>query len=292
MTTLSHKDWLRLHEIVLDLHTATNPDALAASLLAALNRLFPFDIGNVQDDRGGTHRIPWRRGDKILWQAAPLSAGEEPPRGRRIMPPWGPNFLPLREAFFAVSAERHPQTDYFRRTGDGAAHRITEIVPLCTLRQTAFFNEISRPLGVVHQLTIYAPLPSAGTLTVAAARSGRVDFSERDRLMLELLRPHVAAAWLRALRLEEQEKRLRWLAAPAMTLEEAATQSRALCRLGLTPREAEVLLWLSQGKTNPEIAIILVLSPATVKSHVEHILAKLCCETRTAAARTALESLG
>ena len=61
--------------------------------------------------------------------------------------------------------------------------------------------------------------------------------------------------------------------------------------LGLTPRVAETLLWLAQGKTNPEIATILGNSESTVKKHVLEIFAKLGVETRTAASLRALEVL-
>jgi len=61
--------------------------------------------------------------------------------------------------------------------------------------------------------------------------------------------------------------------------------------LGLTPRVAEVLLWLAQGKTNGEIAMILGNSEATVKKHVLEIFIKLGVETRTAASLRALEVL-
>jgi DNA-binding NarL/FixJ family response regulator len=57
--------------------------------------------------------------------------------------------------------------------------------------------------------------------------------------------------------------------------------------LGLTTREAEVLLWLSKGKTNRDIAQILGLSPRTVDKHLEQIYAKLGVENRTAAASIA-----
>ena len=63
-------------------------------------------------------------------------------------------------------------------------------------------------------------------------------------------------------------------------------------KLGLTPREAEVLLWLAQGKSNAEIGIILQCSEATAKRHVLHIFEKIYVETRTAAARLAIETLG
>ena len=52
----------------------------------------------------------------------------------------------------------------------------------------------------------------------------------------------------------------------------------------LTPREAEVLLWVARGKTNRDIGDILGASPATVKKHLEHVYEKLGVETRNAAA--------
>lgn len=61
--------------------------------------------------------------------------------------------------------------------------------------------------------------------------------------------------------------------------------------LGLTPRVAETLLWLAQGKTNGEIAIILGNSESTVKKHVLEIFTQLGVETRTAAGLRALEIL-
>jgi DNA-binding NarL/FixJ family response regulator len=61
--------------------------------------------------------------------------------------------------------------------------------------------------------------------------------------------------------------------------------------LGLTPRVAETLLWLAQGKTNGDIATILGISEATVKKHVLDLFEKLGVETRTAACLRALEVL-
>jgi len=61
--------------------------------------------------------------------------------------------------------------------------------------------------------------------------------------------------------------------------------------LHLTPRVAEVLLWIAQGKTNGDIATILGISEATVKKHVLEIFATLSVETRTAASLRALEVL-
>ncbi|MDQ0317788.1 response regulator transcription factor [Amorphus orientalis] len=63
-------------------------------------------------------------------------------------------------------------------------------------------------------------------------------------------------------------------------------------KLGLTQREAEVLHWIVQGKSNRDIAEILSLNPGTVNKHLEKILDKFGVENRTAAAVQALRALG
>lgn len=65
----------------------------------------------------------------------------------------------------------------------------------------------------------------------------------------------------------------------------------ALRPLGLTPRESEILFWITQGKSNPEIAIILTMQLVTVKKHVQNILQKLGVENRTAALRAVADRL-
>ncbi|HYR45206.1 MAG TPA: LuxR C-terminal-related transcriptional regulator [Terriglobia bacterium] len=64
-----------------------------------------------------------------------------------------------------------------------------------------------------------------------------------------------------------------------------------LLKLGLTPRAAETLLWVAQGKTNSDIATILGITESTVKKHVQEIFDNLGVETRSAAAVRALEVL-
>lgn len=61
--------------------------------------------------------------------------------------------------------------------------------------------------------------------------------------------------------------------------------------LGLTPREAEVLFWIAEGKSNPEIALILANTVGTVKKQVQSIFDKLGLENRLVAARRAREIL-
>ena len=67
---------------------------------------------------------------------------------------------------------------------------------------------------------------------------------------------------------------------PATPHSEAAASEEALSE-PLTARETEILRFLAQGQTNPQIARELVVSPGTVKNHVRDIIAKLGVSDRT-----------
>jgi DNA-binding CsgD family transcriptional regulator len=60
----------------------------------------------------------------------------------------------------------------------------------------------------------------------------------------------------------------------------------------LSDRQADVLLWVSRGKSNVEIGEILAISDRTVAKHIEHVFDKLGVENRLAASRKALDAIG
>ncbi|RYD84543.1 MAG: LuxR family transcriptional regulator, partial [Sphingomonadales bacterium] len=62
-------------------------------------------------------------------------------------------------------------------------------------------------------------------------------------------------------------------------------------RQQLTQREAEVLLWVSYGKSSSDISDVLEISPRTVQKHLERIYEKLGVETRSAAAAIAIRAI-
>jgi DNA-binding CsgD family transcriptional regulator len=76
-----------------------------------------------------------------------------------------------------------------------------------------------------------------------------------------------------------------------LTHDRGGDHPELLERLGLTRREAEVLLWISRGKTSRETATILSIAPKTVDKHVERIQRKLGAENRTVAAAIAWAAL-
>lgn len=81
-----------------------------------------------------------------------------------------------------------------------------------------------------------------------------------------------------------------WLVVLTESDNGAAVEALAL-RFRLTAREAEVLYWVAQGKTNRDVGEILGTSPKTVTKHLEHVFEKLGVETRTAAASRVIGTL-
>jgi DNA-binding NarL/FixJ family response regulator len=72
---------------------------------------------------------------------------------------------------------------------------------------------------------------------------------------------------------------------------ESADEQLLQRSLELTSREAQVLLWISRGKSNREIGEILNISPRTVNKHLEQVFVKLGVENRAAAAARAVSCL-
>ena len=73
--------------------------------------------------------------------------------------------------------------------------------------------------------------------------------------------------------------------------EKRAATPQSFAVLGLTPRESEILFWITQGKTDDVIGLFCGISPRTVQKHVENIFKKLGVESRTAAMLRSLEAL-
>ena len=268
--------------------------------------------------------------------------------------------LPTLNAFFSHRTE--------------SAAKISDFTTLRQWHRTELYNSVFRPKKLSYQLMFMAvhEFPIAG---IAVNRSTR-DFSEDERAMLNLLRPHfiqayrvsrftaqvakspgassrgavvansdgrilsaspLAEFWLAAyfkgfsigylpstilfwlkkrsrhlLNYDELGKPLgslvcgdngRRLRIHAETEPEASLHHLVLSEeptklsaqplesLGLTRRESEVLLWMSQGKSNGDIGKIMGMKERTVCKHSERVFSKLCVENRTSAANIALAKL-
>ncbi|NEB22148.1 response regulator [Streptomyces coelicoflavus] len=166
------------------------------------------------------------------------------------------------------------------------------------LRPDVVLMDVRMPLmdGVeaTSRLTASGPSPRVLILTTydldeyvfGALRAGASGFllkdASRDRLLEAIRVVHAGEALL----------------SPSITrrlIEDYATRAapvrpRATVLAGLTPREREILLLVARGLSNPEIAAHLVVTEATVKSHIGSMFAKLRLRDRAQAVVFAYEN--
>ncbi len=149
-------------------------------------------------------------------------------------------------------------------------------VPRQLLAKSPGFQEVLRPLrieGGVAQCLFTTDGRYVGMLNVSTRRPRRTP--DAVRAVVTLLTEALAAA------VDPRS---------GPPSEEIATADPAVDARrpgGLSPRELQVLAELTTGRTNREVAERLYMTPRTVGTHVEHILAKLDLPNRAAAAARA-----
>jgi DNA-binding CsgD family transcriptional regulator len=361
MQHLTRADHRALFNCLGELYSHHQPDSLTKSLLCTLPQIVPADVTGL---------------------------GVIDPRSKSIVHHSSPSGVTLPETteFQTMFFRDHPTMRFVAHTGYQLALKISDFLSQAQWRETALYREAFRQIGVEFNIGCQMAGPDSEILLTLALNRVARDFSETDRLKLNLLRPHIRRAYENAVRLDGLRKQaslanealaaagraviavsakgavllctaaahsclagyfdrpprrsdrlpeqlrhwMRQQELPAgksgklppppkpyvierhgkqltvhllaaettghriLLLEEHYTAPCAEPlekRLGLTARRAEVLLWVTQGKTSPEIAMILGLSTSTVNKHLEHIFAHLGVETRTAAALCATEAL-
>jgi DNA-binding CsgD family transcriptional regulator len=353
MLRLSCRDQRAVLDCLRTTYATLDLEAFPRQVVAGLRRVVPAPFGSYNE---------------IDHRAARIRYVVEPAEAQ----------VPHLELVVRQYLHEQPVVAHYRRTGDGSPRKLSDFLTQDEFHRLGIYNENYRRTGVEHQMTFMVESlqrPSSSTIAIALDR-GRADsdFTERDRAILKLVRPHLMTAYgnaetVSALRRTAPNQRrardppardhratTKWstphvstcrpLAAPVLPgwlvagralpddlkrwirrqtvclgrddtvsgpprpllvegkntrlsvrlipdspddlliLEEErmTPDYAALQRFGLTLREAEVLHWVAEGKSNHDIGTILHANPRTVAKHVERIMAKLGVETRTAAA--------
>ena len=148
---------------------------------------------------------------------------------------------------------------YPDRTGDlRSVIRLSDFYSTRQLHSTGMYQGM-RKTGIEHELILCLPDDRG---RVWFWRGPGPDFSERERGLLALLRPHLFEAYLAAERRRHRTPQL-------------------------TRRPWELLDLLAAGHTNAQIARRLGISQGTVRSHLENIYGRLQVSSRTAAVNRA-----
>lgn len=173
---------------------------------------------------------------------------------------------PATEAAFDTLGWQNPMHCRLHAREDRVL-RLSDLLARRQRRTLAYDAIVWRPHGIDDALRLWLPAGPGRSRSIYLERNGR-NYTNRELILLSLLRPHL------------------------VRMHANAESRRRFDRLrGMTPRETEVLGWISRGKTNREIATLLYISPHTVRKHIENIFEKLDVRTRTAAALYATDAV-
>jgi len=103
--------------------------------------------------------------------------------------PDGPQF-PDMERVFECYLDEHPLISQYRRTGEARARKVSDLLTLRQFRALPIYQEFYRRLNVRYLLGMALAIEAPFVVWIELDR-GRDDFSERDRHMFNLLRPHL-----------------------------------------------------------------------------------------------------
>jgi DNA-binding CsgD family transcriptional regulator len=237
VANLSSRDVRDVHALINVAYSAKGSQRFAETAVATLARLIPSEIVGYNERELASRHL--------------LIAAETP------------SDAASPEVTTAVSTFcRDYPLSMQRNHSQARALKISDLVSQRRLHQLDYYNYALRPLGIEHQIRLWLSAP-AGVARYFSFSRDKVtgDFSERDRELLELVRPFLNA-------LQEQLD---------------THNPDRLNDDGLTDREVEILALVARGKTNQEIATLLVVSPHTIRKHLENAYQKLRVHTRTAA---------
>jgi DNA-binding CsgD family transcriptional regulator len=154
-------------------------------------------------------------------------------------------------AAFDRHFHEHPLVRYHAYQGGRVTQRISDALPYALFRRSGLYNDYYRRVRIDHAMALPIYVRD-GLLVSFVLNRTRRDFTDRERELLDVLRPHLARIYSRI----------------------------SHC---MTERQAQVLRWVAAGKSDSQIGAILGISPRTVQKHLQSVYEKLGVESRTAA---------
>lgn len=207
--------------------------------------------------------------------------GERPEQTISIVEP------PMEQRWHELWARygsQNPLVARIERTRDGRVFRFSDVVTPAELHALDVYRELFGPIGLEHQIAFSLPSPSQTIIGVALSRRER-DFSDDERDLLELARPHLIQAYNNAMRYS------RLMRARLDGPLRVDPEHDELLGRGLTRREIQVVRLVANGCSDREIAAILAISHRTVQKHLQRCYAKLGVHDRARAAALALAEI-
>jgi DNA-binding CsgD family transcriptional regulator len=180
-------------------------------------------------------------------------------------------FIPEEVAYYRAHPAENALVVHYESTGDRQARRRSDVIDMKTFLASNHYRHCLARLGFKYCLALPVNVDRDTIAGLVFDRCDR-DYTKADCALLDAFAPHFLLAWNR----QKNPWRHR-------TREPKPRDGNAP-----TPREADVLYWITEGKQNREIATILGISLYTVQKHVANLLRKLVVENRHALTVSAL----
>ena len=177
---------------------------------------------------------------------------------------------------FSRTMARYPLFNWDPTVNEGRPFFRQDFYSRRQFRDLDVYRESFSLLDWNNHCAVHVPTDDSHVIFIGLERSGTVDYTERDRALLTLAQSQLSNARRLALARTRARK-------------QRALDPRDFKRAGFSPRESEVLVWLTEGKTNAEMARLMGVSLQTVKFHLMSIFDKIGTGNRLAATLYALD---
>jgi DNA-binding CsgD family transcriptional regulator len=196
MEQLVFSDTKKLHQSIQKLYALRNPDTFGMDALSILNQLVPSDMPAFHSVNIQAHHISI---DYALLVETP-------------------SFTPEMERVMLQGYGGHPMVQNMPLTLNGA-YKTSDFLTQQELHRTeALYQQFLQPLGMEDQMCFFLPnetsrswrqlLRTDATLTGVVFNRSERSFTERDRLILNLLRPHLYQAYCNAQHYQQLQQEL------------------------------------------------------------------------------------
>jgi len=183
MDRLSRRDLRAVLDFVAQVNATADLDGFVTETTRGVARIMPADTTVYNEVNIGRRRINWF---------------VEPDEGDRF---------PDSRQIFARHMREHPILQFRKREHDGKAIKVSDFLSRPDWRQTALYNEFYRRMRLEHSISISLSTPAPLMIEFTLLRE-TLDFTERERAILDLLRPHLATAYRNAELITDHRRQL------------------------------------------------------------------------------------
>ncbi len=176
-------------------------------------------------------------------------------------------------AVFGRYLEQNPLYVYHSRTDDPAPRALSDMISAEEFHATDIYRQFYAQWDIQDQIAMRLPAPPGTVIAVVINRTSR-GFEQRERDLLEAVRPHALQSFRMAAAAERSRREIAELRA------RLGGQPELPADPALSPRESEVVELLVAGASTAEIAAELSISEATVRKHIEHVREKFGVRSR------------